>query len=331
MTCLVAAVPLDPSDPGARDGAYREALDRVLIRVTGSADPGQLEGLAEVFPNPARYVLRYRPGPDNTLQVSFDGAAIEKILRQTQHTIWSADRPETLVWLAVDWGQGEREIIGADTEEDPAAVSRSIDRDRQLRERVISTAEYRGVPVLFPLLDSEDLSSISFSDIWGGFDQRLLDASQRYGTSSVLVGRVRAGSAQQTRWTYYFGNEQFSWTGEPEAITNRVADTLVATLAVQGDAALETFALRINGIDSVDAFGSVQQMMDRLGVIEDYALHGVSGRTLEYRVSVYGGIDRLNSALELSGILQPSTTVSPDINNPLPVGSPNQLIFDYQP
>ena len=156
-------VPLDPEDPESRNTAYAEALQLVLIRVTGSADPLHLESLAEVFANPSRYVLRYRPAPENSLLVSFDGAAIEQVLKHGRYTIWGVDRPLTLVWLAVDWGQGEREIIAANDAEQTSDTTRSIDRNRQLRERMQETAAFRAIPIAFPLLDTEDLRSISFS------------------------------------------------------------------------------------------------------------------------------------------------------------------------
>ena len=186
MTSLYSVeVPFDPEDPD-RKNAYRTALDQVLIRITGTTAAAESPELAGLFPNPARYVAQYRSGPDNSVIVSLDGSAIEKVLRQSGATVWGSERPLTLMWLAVDWGQGEREIVAADDAQSLPGAARSIDRNRRLRERVDEVANLRGVPVVFPLLDTEDLESINFSDIWGGFDDRVLDASLRYGATSVL-------------------------------------------------------------------------------------------------------------------------------------------------
>jgi uncharacterized protein len=326
-------VPLDPQiaeEREARDLAYKDALERVLIRVTGSDEENHLAGLAEYFPNPSRYVLRFRSGLEGTLEVSFDGNAVQQVLRQTRNTVWGEERPLTLVWLAVDWGDGEREIIGADSGRQTADETRSIDRHRLLRERVEKTAERRGIPVVFPLLDIEDRQSIGFGDIWGGFDQPLIDASRRYGASSILVGRVRPDSSQANRWTSYFGEEQLQWFGEPEAVTGMVADQLAAHFAIQGDAVLQNYSLTIDGIDSVIAYGKVQQMMDNLSVAEDFALTTVAGQKVEYRVSVYGGIDRLNKALELSGVLYPALNIDDDFRE-RPIADPDHLDFVYLP
>ena len=213
-----AQVPLDQEEADPRSLAYEMALVDVLQRVSGSelaSDPAMIELL---FPDPSIYVVQFRRGEDDTLLVSFDGGAIEEVLRAAGQTVWGSDRPLTLVWLAVDWGQGEREIIGADDPQRRQDQARSIDRNRLLRQRVLDIAERRGLPVVFPLLDTVDLQNISFSDIWGGFDEALVAASQRYDADSILVGRIRATSNQRNRWSYYFGDEEQNWSGEPELV-----------------------------------------------------------------------------------------------------------------
>lgn len=297
-------VPFAAQEPNSQDTAYKTALEQVLIRVTGSDLEEHLAQLAAIFPNPNHYVLRFRARPDNALEVSFDGGAIEQILRQNRQAVWGADRPLTLVWLAVDWGLGEREIVGSGASAASADAARSIDRNHLLRERIEDTAKHRGIPVVFPLLDTEDLENISFSDIWGGFDDRLIAASRRYGVSSILVGRVRVDDLQPHRWSYYFEEKRFSWFGSPEEATHQVANELAAYFAIPGGAVLETYSLTVAGIDSVVAYGRVQQLMASLSIVESFVLKKVSGQKVEYTVSVYGGIDRLNSALMASAVLQ---------------------------
>ena len=116
-------VPLDPDDPDAQSSAYRRALTAVLVRVTGTGAAAESEALALLFPNPARFVRQYRPGPDNSLIVSLDGPAIEGILRQSGATVWGAERPLTVIWLAIDWEPMEISLvpIGAD----PGAQTRA--------------------------------------------------------------------------------------------------------------------------------------------------------------------------------------------------------------
>jgi len=325
-----ARVPFDARNPQSREQAYEEALTEILLRITGSQNPVPPEQVKEWFPNPARYVMQFRSGEDDTLWVTLDGESLERVLRGAGYTVWGGDRPLTLIWLAVDWGEGEREIVGSNDAERAAAESRSIDRNRLLRERVEEVAMERGVPIAFPLLDAEELELVSFSDIWGGFNDRLLDASRRYGANSILVGRIRADTVQQNRWSYFFGRERREWTGEAEEAINLLADTLAEQFAVTGNAPLETISLTISGVDSIAAYGAVHSFMQQLNVVESLAIDVVSGDRIRYEVKAHGGRERLERALEMSRILE----VDDSFDRPLYGDSspqPSVLEYRYRP
>lgn len=299
-----AQVPLDQEEDDPRVRAYEMALADVLLRVSGPELSADVDRFALLFPNPASYVVQFAPGADDTLWVSFDGGAIEKVLRSAGETVWGSDRPLTLIWLAVDWGQGEREIISADDPARSRDEARSIDRNRLLRQRVLDVAERRGLPVAFPLLDTIDLQNVGFSDIWGGFDEALIAASVRYEADSILAGRIRPASSQRNSWSYHLGVEERAWTGEPELVIGLVADLLAAEFAISGNAAIESIELTIAGINSVEAFGAVQNLLAQLTLIESFSIAEVEGDRIRYRVEALGGVDRLRRALRLKGLIE---------------------------
>ena len=299
-----AQVQLDQEEEDSRARAYEMALSDVLMRVSGSQLSADTEMVELLFPAPSSYVVQFRPGSDDTLWVSFDGEAIENVLRQAGQTVWGSDRPLTVVWMAVDWGQGEREIISADDPQRSRDQARSIDRNRLLRQRVLDMAERRGLPIVFPLLDTEDLQSVSFSDIWGGFDEALIEASQRYEANSVLVGRIRPASSQRNLWSFYFSGEERTWNGEPELVVSLVADLLAAEFAISGNAMVETIDLTIAGISSVEAYGAVQNMLQEMTLIESFTIAEVEGDRIRYRIEVLGGVDRLSRALRSNGLIE---------------------------
>ncbi len=299
-----AQVPFDQDQQNARAAAYDAALRQVLMRVSGpelATDTGLYESL---FPDPSVYVVQFQPGPADTLFVTFDGAALEQTLRASNQTVWGGDRPLTLVWLAVDWGQGEREIISAADTDRPADDARSLNRNRQLRERILEIAAGRGLPLVFPLLDSEDMAKVEFSDVWGGFDERIVDASARYDASSILIGRVDAGGTAQNRWTYLFGDQQRHWTGSPETVMAQVSDMLATEFAISGSEPVRAVDLNVHGVTSVDAYGDVENMLATINVIESCALTEVNGDRLRYRVTAHGGAERLARALRFAGLLE---------------------------
>lgn len=303
-TLYTVEVPLDQEADNPRADAYELALVEVLLRVSGAELGSDEEAIDSLFPNPSAYVVQFRPGEEDTLWVSFDGEAIERVLRGAGQIVWGSDRPLTLVWLAVDWGQGSREIIGADDPERTDAESRSIDRNKLLRERILEIAERRGLPLVFPLLDTIDLQSVTFSDIWGGFDERILAASERYDANSVLIGRIRPASSRRENWSYYFGGEQRSWNGPPEAVVPQVAELLAAEFAVGGDAPIESVALTVSGIVSVEAYGGLQNLLAGVSLIEAFMVTQVAGDRVTYRVDIRGGAERLRRALRFNGLVE---------------------------
>ena len=299
-----AEVLLDQEQDDPRAFAYQTALADVLLRVSGSELSFDPELIELLFPNPASYVVQFRPGADDMLWVSFDGEAIERVLRQSGQTVWGSDRPLTLIWLAVDWGQGEREIVGADDAQRRRGEARSIDRYRLLRQRVLDIADRRGLPVVFPLLDTTDLQNVSFSDIWGGFDDALLSASERYEANSILVGRIRPESSERNRWSYYFGDEMRSWNGEPELVVGLVADLLGEEFAISGNAPVESVELTVAGINTVEDYGAVQKLLSEINVIESFSIAQVDGDRIRYRVEALGGVERLGRALRFNGLIE---------------------------
>jgi hypothetical protein len=308
VTLYTAEVPLDQEADDPRGAAYAAALRQVLLRVSGSELANDEELVALLFPDPRSFVTQFRPGAEESLWVSFDGEAIDQVLRTAGQPIWGAERPLTLVWLAVDWGQGLREIVAADDPERLEQESRSIDRNRMIRERLLEIADRRGLPLVLPLLDTTDLQSVTFADIWGGFDAAVLDASERYDADSVLIGRIRPASNQANRWTYYFGDQERVLTGPPEAALGQVADILASEFAIGGNLPLESLVLSISGVVSVEAYGNVQRILEEIPVIEGFAVTEVSGDRISYRVEARGGPARLSRALRLKGLLEQELT-----------------------
>jgi len=301
-------VPVDQSEPDWREQAYRRALSQVLVRVTGQRAAAGDPALDALFEDPGRLVQGYRRGADETLWVSFDGRAIAARLREAGRAVWGSERPVTLLWLAVDRGGGDRELIAAEDEPAPATLpGRSArppdgaDPDRFLRQRVEDVARARGLPLVWPLLDAEDRSSVAFSDVWGGFEQPVLEASSRYGANSILLGRIDADGRQLPRWTWYFGGEQRQWRASVEDAVHRVADLMAGQLAALGDERASAVRLTVTGVEDLAAYADISRYLASVSVVRDLRLVQLADNALTYRLELLGAPDRLGRVLRLSG------------------------------
>jgi hypothetical protein len=293
-------VPVDRSEPDWREQAYRRGLAQVLVRVTGQRSAAGDAALAALFEDPARLVQGYRSGADETLWVSFDGRAIAARLREAGRAVWGSERPVTLLWLAVDRGGGERELIAAE-EEAPASSAADGDVDGFLRQRIQDVARARGLPVVWPLLDAEDRGRVAFSDVWGGFEQPVLEASSRYDANSILLGRVDADGRQLPRWTWYFGGEQRQWRATVEDALHRVADLMAGQLAAVGDERATTVRLTVTGVEDLTAYADVSRYLASVSIVRDLSLEQLGDDALTYRMELMGASERLGRVLRISG------------------------------
>lgn len=323
-----AQVTMDATTDNPRDKAYRSALSQVLVRVTGSQAAAMSPDLERLFPDPSRYVLQFRPGEENTIVISFDGDALQSTLRAAGQPVWGKDRPLTLIWLAVDRGNGEREIVAAEDQGKIEDIARTIDPNQLIRERIMDIASRRGVPVLLPLLDAVDQASVSFSDIWGGFDDSVLQASKRYGVKSILVGRLRLGGAQQIRWTYYWTGETQQWTDDLEDAMHRLADYQASQFAFAGNRPLMTIALRVAGVQTPAAYVALENYLQSVSMIDSMAITEVQGDRIQYKLQLRADTERLVRTLDAGSILERAES---SVSSGLPANHEDSLDYFLKP
>jgi hypothetical protein len=289
-----AEVPVESQSADERSDAVRQALAAVLVRVTGrpgvAADPA-LSGLLE---DAESFMQQFGYTADETLRVGFDGAALRDALLDAGQPVWGSERPATVLWLAFDSGGGRRALIGADSDSDVVELLESI-------------ATLRGVPLILPLLDSEDLSRVSFSDVWGGFDEVLLAASERYGADAVLIGRAARSSDGRmlVRWLLHFRGQREEWRGSLDDGIQRAADRYAETFAPAGDRTLRALRIDVAGIDGLRAYGAVSQFLEELTLVQSVGVEEINGDTIVFRVALRGEPSTLDRAISLGRMLEP--------------------------
>ena len=307
---------IDRSDE-AREDAFQTALAQVLVRVTGlrwaAADPAALE----VLERAGELVQQYRYTDESELVVGFDGEALERALIGTGLPVWGANRPVVLVWLAVDWGGGQRELVGSDTE-----------TEDDIRGAIEMAAYERGIPLVWPLLDTVDLEALTFTDVWGGFENKIEAASGRYEADAVLVGRASrgAGSRYYVRWQLRIGELRQEWRGSLDDGIEVMADRMSQQLAVRaGGEGGRATVVAISGIDNLRAYARVTSYLEQLNLVRSVGVDRVEGDVVVFRVGLLGDPARLTRIIGLGSTLQAERTVS---GSGMP---PAELQYRYTP
>lgn len=292
-----------------REKAFRDALGSVLVRVTGERDIAgrpELEGLLERAADFTR-IFRYRresagPGASGDerlmLWVRFDGKALEKALRERGLPFWGRERPRTLVWLAVR-RDSDRAIVDNSEDDRVAAI---------LREH----ANLRGLPLVLPLMDTEDRRNLAFGDIWGGFEERVRQASERYAADAILIGRVAESGGQWLgRWQLLQDDRISRWQSGPVDFRSTVADGVhgaadlyAARFAIADTGGRRQTQLIVEAVDSLEGYARVMDYLAGLTPVESVRAEEVSDGTVTWQV-VHGGTqDALENAISLGRTLE---------------------------
>ncbi len=294
--------------PAERSAAMKSALEEVLVRVAGQDSVLTTGPAMALLQKPSRLVQQYRyfTVPDSEppilkLWVRFDGDAIRQSLQQQGLAYWGAERPDTLLWLAVE-DRGKRYVVSADDNSD-------------VHEQIVQVAKQRGVPILFPLMDLEDQSQARFSDIWGGFFEHVLNASARYNPQAVLIGRLNRSTSGgwSARWYMNVAGRTASWSDSRQQLAallqqgmDDTADQLASRFAVanMGDGP-GVVRISVDGVRTLAAYARINEYLSSLTSVMDVQVEQLTGSQVQYRLQLNGGLQDLTRTVSIGTVLEP--------------------------
>jgi hypothetical protein len=303
----------------ARAKGIRDAFAQVLVKVSG--DRGLLSNpdIDRLLARASGIVQQYRyrtlegdgatteaDKADRLLWVRFDERAVNRLLRQSGVPVWGLTRPSILIWLGEEKGAARRQL--------------SLERQTELKAVLKRAAYDRGLPVVLPLMDVEDRTALPVSDLWGGFENDIRRASQRYLPDVILVGRLRSqGSAWQGEWSLYLPDRVNRW--QTRAVSRnalaaeglqQAADALALRYAPhQVSDGSTTLRIRIHGLTRLDNYVLVRDYLQSLAMIEQLDLLAVEPETVSFLVRIQGGREVLERGIQLGAVLEPVVMQAP--------------------
>jgi uncharacterized protein len=276
---------------GDNDAAFRQAMRDILVRVTGRRDAPELESLAPLVTDAARYVVSFRRAPGNQLAVNFDGMAVEDAIDASGLAVLGSERPATLVWLAIDLGDGRRAMVSS-TDAGPE------------KARIDASASRQGVPLVWP--DPGDDLTRAMQQAWSGSHVPLVDAARRYGAEGVLIGRARLTSSGELAvdWSFTHEGESAGAEGGLEAGVDLAADRYGSRQTSRGAAQRTEQVVTVTGVGSLEAYAAAMRTLSRLAPVRGVAVDEVTPDAVSFLVNVRGDPDALHQAILRDGRLQ---------------------------
>lgn len=325
VTDLHAAnVPVTDQSEATRASALKDAMGQVLVKLSGSAHVLTTDVGRSLLASPGRYLQQYRytpidPPPADSaaarlaLHAEFDGRALERWLREGGIPLWGRERPLTLAWIAIN-DEPQRNLLAAG---DARSEIDSLKR----------AAKRRGLPLELPQMDQQDATRVSVMDVWGVFEEPLVEASRRYSPDAILVGSVfRAGDDLWTgRWTLLREEGRQRWevnAPSAEAVVIAAIDSLAERYArefavhasVNGGAGV---AMEVSGVKRLEGYAIVQDYLDELSMVRSVRLLSVEGDRLRLALELNGTTRALEQAIALGRTLAPVHSAREEVVVPL--------------
>ena len=318
-----AQIEVADQSTATQNAAIRDGLQDVFVKVSGNSTLLNDPQIKQQLKQAKRYLRTYRfeQTPEHLyLVVNFDQEKVDKQLRDTGYRIWDKLRPETILWLAIREPNGRRELISEGSHQELIVAAQKV-------------AKRRGVEIVQPLLDLDDMQNISIYDVWGGFVHQLAQASKRYGVENVLSARIYKlenndaegnddrGSAQdvdvawQADWTLLEAGSTsggtVSGTDQEQvvsALIEGMADNLANKYAIDfsrfDPAAMRTI-VTIKNLSSLRQYGEILTFFNNLSVVSSASLVSQNGQVAQFELSLLGEVDNLVDAMSLDNRMSP--------------------------
>jgi len=318
----------------------RDGMAALLTRITGRQQAASYPEISELLTNAPRLMISCGAPTAGRVRVGFNASAVNETLTALDWPIWGAERPLTLVWLAVDFGDGQRAelraapsgrgrsggpsvVVGDPSDPLPAATREVFD---SIAADVLAAADERGLPVVLPQLDTEDRRLVRFADVWGGFDPFVVQAAERYNADAVLIGRVRVTEAGYSiRWTLQRADRRESRMADDlRAGVDWLADQFAAQYTTVGGA--RSSRITVQGITTWPDYGRVIEYLGSVSIVSSVDVESVSQGQLQLRVEARGDEAQLRQYLTLDGVLEPPPDAGPDFGDGVGA-APDALVF----
>ncbi|MBW8192203.1 DUF2066 domain-containing protein [Neiella marina] len=288
-----------------------QGFDQVLVRVSGQRAALSNALVMAQRQSVKQYLVQYGyidDGGKRWLEVTFNQEAVDRLLRQANLPIWGSLRPMTIVWLAAEQ-DFERELVN---EQSPLLENANL-RD-VLRQR--------GIPMMQPLLDLDDIMLVDAADIWGNFPGPAIEASSRYSADQMVMAKLYeiGGDEYQIQWSFYqLSNKQptgihKAWyqnqlngsldTLLPEWL-EQMADTLGQQFATQtGLSATDSVQVKIYNLTDLARVLKAEQSLASMAMVSQVALQDFSANQAVFSVNLLGAAADFYQALALDKQLQ---------------------------
>jgi hypothetical protein len=305
-------LPVADQTTSLRLESFSEAFKQVIVKASGSDEALRSPAFERPIKSSARYVKQFRYITRKSLddeeveaarlylRIDFNQQLIESLLRENNFPVWGRERPSSLLVISYDVNENIK-LVADDSTPD-------------LVEALDQAASVHAVPVLFPLMDLEDIALVKIGDIVSRQYDSIDTMATRYAPDALLVGQIvgRSGEGWYGDWEVRFAEQIFKWkfkASSKQAVIDQVIKHLARVLALEY--ALEDhrrveqiLLLSVSALDGIDNLIAVQKYLKSLNVVDSVRVAMINEDVITYRLKLRNDAEDLQRLIEFGEVLE---------------------------
>lgn len=297
-TTLIAHTQLETE----RQQLFKEGLTNVLEKLTFQSNLATNPEVKQAADHIMSFVDQYAY-EGNQLSVQYSPALVKDLVQRLGYAPPN-QRSKIMLWCVVDETEGKR-LMGEDTDPDMLATLKK-------------EASQTGLTLVLPILDLEDVSRISIHDVWALNMAKVKEASKRYGTETILIGRLhhpsQAGSLGQWKgdWILTNPSENKSYTVQQNSLESVLKEGLAQTAIRPKKSApspntsvttSKSYLLLIDNLQTGQDFSRVESTLRSLSPVSRVAVAEILGSSAIFEVTLKPNHDS-NTLIEAMNLNQ---------------------------
>lgn len=297
--------------------ALELGLIDVLKKATGNPGVESSEVIQKATSNLDEYLQSYNiseQDANNTLHIEFIPEKIQSLISDAGFDVWPEMRKKVLVWM-LDQSASEDEAIAWDLS------------DLAISAQLKTQASRAGIPVLYPVGDFQDATSVSASDISGHFIDNIANASTRYSADAILVVNRKQDETGEVNlsWRLYDQKpanlaQQAKLPQEGESLGANNAEAFAdmmsqmsgyfvnhSTAKKQNAPVVDSFVGHFNGIDKVRDIVDIQNYLKEFTSVGSVQVSGLKGRSVALSINLIDSRAQFEQEINASRHFRPTT------------------------
>ena len=254
------------------------------------------------------------------LEIQFDSKKLTQLLLKANISTLDTKRPETLAVIMVQHKDGTTQILSRkysviqdddgelDGQSTQIGVEQSIEDYELIAQKLTKDASALKLPVVWPIMDSQDLFFFDQRDFWQVDKERIVGFAKRYSVQIIMIARIKEHDDGRFigEWNVLdLGRPKVQYYNSLELFTDAGLKQLSQAVMQQyginpNDNKDEQVLVRMKQVDSVSGFHKNEVFLKGISGVKSVNALTVNGFEVTYILQLNVSQKQFVSSLELT-------------------------------